>query len=125
MPPPALGYVTRCRVVEVIDGDTLEVEVVKRVRVRLLDCWAPESRTKDVAEKQKGLIAKAHLRQIAEGQPGVLFVAGHETCEVGDSLTLGRVLGQVWVDANTKQSLAEQQVANKLASTRKGGPLGR
>jgi endonuclease YncB( thermonuclease family) len=125
MPTPPLGFTTRCRIVEVIDGDTLEVEVTKRVRVRLLDCWAPESRTLDLAEKKKGLIAKGHLRQIAEGQPGVLYIAGHETCELGDSLTLGRVLGQIWVDGPDKRSLAEIQVANKFAATRKGAPLGK
>lgn len=121
---PPLGYTTRCRVVEVIDGDTLEVEIVKRVRVRLLDCWAPESRTRDKTEKEKGLAARNHLDYLAAGKDGVLFVPGHQENEVGDALTLSRVLGQVWIDGQ-RSSLAEQQVENKLASTRKGAALGR
>jgi len=39
----------------VVDGDTITVELKIPVRVRLLDCWAPETRTKDAEEKKKGI----------------------------------------------------------------------
>jgi endonuclease YncB( thermonuclease family) len=121
---PPLGITTRCRVIEVIDGDTLEVDVVKRVRVRLIDCWAPEIRTKNDVVKKAGAAAKKNMQYMAEDLDGVLFIPGHENNEIGDSLTLSRVVGQVWVDGPDKRSLAERQVAAGHASTHKGGRLG-
>ena len=51
MNQPPLGLTAQCKVLDVYDGDTVTVEVRTIARVRLLDCWAPEVRTKDVAEK--------------------------------------------------------------------------
>jgi len=45
---PSLGWTTRASIERVIDGDTLDVTICRRVRVRLLDCWAPELRTRDL-----------------------------------------------------------------------------
>lgn len=123
MPAPQLGYTTRCRVTEVIDGDTLEVQIVKKLRVRLIDCWAPETRTKDDKEKRSGILSKEHLRYLAAGREGTLLVPGHQDNELGDAITMSRALGRVWVDGQ-ERSLSELQVAAKHAATRKGARLG-
>jgi endonuclease YncB( thermonuclease family) len=122
--PPPLGIALRCQVVDVVDGDTIEVEVTQRVRVRLVDCWAPESRTKDLAEKRRGLAAKARLETLAKGRPATLFVPTGDARTLGDVTTLGRLVGKVWIDGE-ETSLSEQQVRAGLASTTKGGALGR
>lgn len=111
---PAHGWSTPCRVVAVIDGDTIDVEVKRTIRIRLLDCWSPESRTTDAAEKKRGLAAKEHLRAMAEGCDATLFVPAGPDGDVKDLTTLGRVLGQVWLvrsDGTPEaESLAEMQV---------------
>ena len=74
---PPIGWTVPVRVVQVYDGDTVVVEITKRVRVRLLDCWAPEVRTKDKAEKQKGYASKDHLKKIIpEGSDAILHIPG-------------------------------------------------
>lgn len=120
---PAPGLTIDCKVVSVVDGDTIEVEVTRRCRVRLLDCWAPESRTSDPAEKKVGLAAKLHLAGVAIGKQARLFVPTADATRVGDVFTFDRVLGHVWLDGET-ETLSEHQVRAKFASTAKGRPLG-
>ena len=59
-------YEYRCKVLKVIDGDTVDVDidlgfgiVLKDERVRLMGIDTPESRTRDKVEKQFGLASKA------------------------------------------------------------------
>lgn len=103
---PPVGVTTPGYIHRVIDGDTLVFMVrgTFPVRVRLLDCWAPESRTLDPHEKELGLAAKQALAEF-EGQHGVLFIPTGQAAEVADLLTLGRVLGGVWVH-DDQQSLS-------------------
>lgn len=123
MTKPPLGYVTNVKIVSVVDGDTVEVEIVKRLRVRMLDCWCPETRTKDPKEKQLGLAAKARLTEIALGKPATLYVPAGPDGKLNDISTLSRVLGYVWVDG-ASTSLSEMQVIGKHAARNKGGKLG-
>lgn len=104
---PPIGVTTPGHVHRVIDGDTLVFMVrgTFPVRVRLLDCWAPESRTTDAHEKSLGLEAKAALAEF-EGRSGVLFIPTGQAAEVADLLTLGRVLGSVWIE-DSERSLSQ------------------
>lgn len=120
---PPLGHTVACRVAAVIDGDTIEVEVVRRVRVRLLSCWAPETRTLDEREKEQGLEAKAALSALALGRDATLFVPTADAPRLGDVWSFDRVLGHVWLDGD-RETLSAHQVGRRLASTRKGGELG-
>ncbi|MEM8864066.1 MAG: hypothetical protein AAGF31_00805 [Planctomycetota bacterium] len=120
---PSPGITARCKVIEVYDGDTLTVEITQRVRVRLLDCWAPEVRTKDDAEKALGLLSKENLATLAEGKAGVIHVPTGHADRADDVLTFGRALGWVWIDEHAV-SLSRQQVAAGMASTVKDGELG-
>jgi len=114
--PPVLGLTTRATVLRAIDGDTLEVELKHTVRVRLLDCWAPESKSDPrlpesdrSAAKARGLAARQHLRDLCEGREVILHVPTDGSGDLSRIWTLGRVLGQVWV-VGENESLAEQQV---------------
>lgn len=128
MHAPPLGLTTRATCAFAVDGDTLEAIVEKRIRVRLrrpdLACWAPESRTQNAAEKRLGLASKNHLEYIAGGKGGRLWIPGDEENQLGDLLTLGRVYGDFWPDGPDPRSVIEQQIAARLASSRKNGPLG-
>lgn len=116
--PPA-GYTTPARVVEVHDGDTVTVEIVTRVRVRLIDCWAPEV-TKDrrvpaaeqAAAKAAGDASRQHLQQLVSRSPDrcILFVP-RVGDDIGDSTSMGRVLGHLWLADDLDHSVSERMVA--------------
>ena len=64
-------YTYNARVVKVVDGDTVDLDidlgfgvVLRKQRGRLWGINAPESRTRDKAEKKRGLAAKNRLRDI-------------------------------------------------------------
>jgi endonuclease YncB( thermonuclease family) len=104
---------------EVYDGDTIVVEVTKKYRVRMLDCWAPEIRTKDAEEKKKGLQSRDFLANILHVGDEVL-VEVPTTRNFEDSTTLGRVLGYVWKDLdndgkldNVSETMVKQGFATK------------
>lgn len=113
----------RCRVVEVYDGDTVTVEIVTRARVRLLDCWAPEIKGTRGEKRELALRSKQHLAEIAEGREGEVFLPLTGADRLDDLLTMGRVLGSVYI-GDKELSVSEQQVAAGMASTTKGGELG-
>ena len=67
-------YKYKCKVIKVVDGDTVDVDIdlgfgvwLKNQRVRLHGIDAPESRTRDKREKKFGLLAKNFLiRELGE-----------------------------------------------------------
>ena len=100
MSKPRPGIVIdNCRISRVIDADTIELSVTRKVRCRLVGCWSPEThRTKHPSEKALGLTAKARLETIAHvGDKCLLQICTDGDDEIGDGLTFGRVLGRVWV----------------------------
>lgn len=105
---PAAGMTLPCKVINVVDGDTLDVQVVQLVRVRLLECWAPESRTLNLKEKQRGLASKRNLHAMANAKSATVWIPIGGAFR--DSLTLDRVLGHVWIEGQAA-SLSEMQVA--------------
>jgi len=88
-------YVYKAKLDRIIDGDTVDavidlgfdVSVHKRIRLAGID--TPESRTRDLEEKKRGLASKARLEELLEGGEFVL-----ESKEVGK---YGRVLGTLIV----------------------------
>lgn len=50
---PSPSWTTRAKVLRVIDGDTVEVEIRRTVRVRMLGCWSPEKKGRLQATKGK------------------------------------------------------------------------
>lgn len=98
--PPQPGWTTPVQVSRVIDGDTIEVVVQRKIHVRLLDCWAPETRTRDLAEKARGLDAKVALETIIEKHDGgslTLFIPSGQGQDLSEVFTFGRVLGRLWL----------------------------
>ena len=70
-------YEYRIKVVRVIDGDTVDVDIdlgfgvwMHKERVRLYGIDTPESRTRDKVEKVFGKAAKAYLQEsLKKGTP--------------------------------------------------------
>ena len=82
-------------VIKVVDGDTLDaridlgfdVHVNKRIRLMGIDTW--ESRTRDKAEKVKGLAAKARLKELMKQDKNKFKLISHGPGK------FGRVLGDI------------------------------
>ena len=82
-------------VLRIVDGDTLDaridlgfdVHVNKRIRLMGIDTW--ESRTRDKAEKAKGLAAKARLKELLKVDKNKFKLISHGTGK------FGRVLGDI------------------------------
>ena len=58
----------RCKIVKVVDGDTVDVDIdlgfgvwLHKERIRMFGIDTPESRTRDLEEKKFGLAAKQFL----------------------------------------------------------------
>lgn len=120
---PPLGITLPCKVLKVQDGDTLTLEVRIVANVRLCgdgkrECWAPE------LKEPLGIESRNHLAKLALGNAGRVHVPiGENASNLSALFTLGRVLGDVWIEEDDK-SLSELQVLAGYASTRKGGQLG-
>lgn len=108
---PRFGLCLPCKITEVYDGDTLVVETFGggRLRVRLLDCWAPELRHPGGVESRN--YARWH---VARCKKSAIFVPfkGNITA----MLTFGRVLAYVFLD---KKNLSEMLVEAGHAFTSK------
>ena len=90
-------YTYNIKLDRVLDGDTIDAiidlgfntHVKKRIRFQGIN--APESRTKDLKEKAKGLAAKDRLKAILEGAKTI------HLCSHGVG-KYGRCLGELHVD---------------------------
>ena len=111
---PQPGVSARCIVTDVYDGDTVTVELRIPIRVRLLDCWAPELRDAGGAE------AKAALQRIAAGRHGLLWVPLADVHRLDDAFTFGRLLAHLQIDGADK-TVSQLQVEAGHATTTKGG----
>jgi endonuclease YncB( thermonuclease family) len=89
-PKPAITL--PCKVVSTHDGDTLTAEVTLRLNVRLKDTWAKE------LNQSGGKEAAERMHRLANGKSGTLEIPLDGADNVADVLTLGRVLGRVWID---------------------------
>ena len=90
-------YTYKISPLKVVDGDTIDAEIdlgfdikVKK-RVRFMGINAPESRTKDLEEKAKGLAAKDRVKALLEGCDNIQL----KSHGVGK---FGRCLGEIMLD---------------------------
>ena len=89
-------YKYNAKVTRVVDGDTVDAlvdlgfDTWKKVRIRMMGLNAPESRTRDLEEKKKGLAAKDRLKELLNSDTFILQSHG-----VGK---YGRCLGDLFVD---------------------------
>jgi len=93
-----IGYTYNAELIRVIDGDTVEAMVDlgfytwHKVTVRLYGINAPESRTKDLEEKERGLAAKTRLTELLKDGKFLLESHGIEK--------YGRCLGYIYIENN-------------------------
>ena len=130
-------YEYRCKIVKIIDGDTVDVDIdlgfgvwMHKERIRLYGIDTPESRTRDLNEKKYGLIAKGWIEKFMPvGSMQTLIT------QKDKSGKFGRILGKFrvndghydiilndWMISNhhavayygqSKQDIAEQHIINR------------
>lgn len=91
-------YEYRCKIIRVIDGDTVDVDIdlgfqvwIRGERVRIMGIDTPESRTSDKTEKVFGLASKARLKELLHGE----VILKTEVSKAGEDMKgkFGRILG--------------------------------
>ena len=104
-------YEYRCKVVKVVDGDTVDVDIdlgfgiiLKDERVRIMGIDTPESRTRDLVEKKFGLAAKKRLKQMLDNKSGPILKT--QINKDGEDMKgkFGRILGDFTVYDATKDA---------------------
>lgn len=119
MPPPPAGICSPATVVRRVNAALIDVEVYRVVRVRLLDCWACETRTKNAIEKRLGLASKQHLADLCPlGASLLLHVPTARAGSIDSVLTMGRVLGWLWRDGEEQDLSQRQREAGHAWATR-------
>ena len=109
-------YEYSCEVKRVVDGDTVDVvmdlgfNILHKCRVRLFGIDTPESRTRDLDEKARGILAKNYLKDAIETGKKVVI----QTKLKDSKGKFGRVLGDVVVDGiNINQLMIDDYHAVK------------
>lgn len=99
----SVGLILPARVIEVTDGDTVVVEFRRELRIRLLDCWAPEPCT------QEGLDAKNHLQRLIDGKEVTVEIPIEPDGRFGDKMSFNRILGRLVIDGQDVSELMVQE----------------
>jgi len=119
-------YIYRGKLERVVDGDTIDalidvgfdIWIKKRIRYSGIDTW--ESRTRDLAEKAKGLEAKARNKELlmeVSSKSGYFRLKSHGVGKYG------RVLGEIFIeDTEGKQyNINETLISEGHAYIYEGG----
>lgn len=102
-------YEYKCRIVKIVDGDTVDVDIdlgfgiwVRDERVRVHGIDTPESRTRDKVEKKFGLASKRFVQEtLKKGSIQTLVTEKHGDEAKGK---FGRILGKFKVYDQTTDS---------------------
>ena len=105
-------YIYRAKLVRVVDGDTFDAMIdlgfdtwiKRRIRLKGVDTW--ESRTRNKAEKVKGLAAKARTKELlvdVSCDSGLCRLKSHGTGKYG------RVLGEIFIKNDKGEELCLNQ----------------
>ena len=110
-------YIYRGKLERVVDGDTIDalidvgfdIWVKKRIRYKGIDTW--ESRTRDLAEKAKGLEAKARNKELLME---ISSKSGYFRLKSFGVGKYGRVLGEIYIqDVNKNTICINNQLINE------------
>jgi micrococcal nuclease len=139
-------YEYRCKVIKVIDGDTVDVDIdlgfdilLRDERVRIMGIDTPESRTRDKVEKKFGLASKARLKELIGGKSGPILktqinkkgedMRGKFGRILGDFVTEdGRMVTEILVEeghavayfGGSKDEIQDKHMANRKKLIREG-----
>jgi len=106
-------YTYKIKLDRVVDGDTIDAnidlgfDISTKKRIRFMGINTPESRTRDLEEKARGLAAKDRVKQLLEGAKEITL----QSHGVGK---YGRCLGELFVDIVDGQEKLTLESINEL-----------
>ena len=106
-------YTYKIKLDRVVDGDTIDAyidlgfDVSVKKRIRFMGINTPESRTRDLEEKARGLAAKDRVKQLLEG-------ANEITLQSHGVGKYGRCLGELFVDVVDGKEKITLESVNQL-----------
>ena len=106
-------YTYKIKLDRVVDGDTIDAyidlgfDVSVKKRIRFMGINTPESRTRDLEEKARGLAAKDRLKAILDGA-NTIQLTSHGVGKYG------RCLGELFVDVVDGQEKLTLENVNEL-----------
>ena len=107
-------YTYKIKLDRVVDGDTIDAyidlgfDITIHKRIRLAGIDTPESRTRDLEEKARGLAAKDRVKQLLEGA-NTIQLKSHGVGKYG------RCLGELHVDiVDGKEKLTMESINELL-----------
>ena len=113
-------YEYNCKLVKVVDGDTIDVDIdlgfgvwMRKQRIRLYGIDTPESRTRDLEEKKYGLAAKEFLTKMLDDEGGIILKT-HKDAEG----KFGRILGELWRTTEYGDQSINQYLVDKHHAVR-------
>ena len=108
-------YEYRCKLLKVIDGDTVDVDIdlgfgvwLKKQRIRLYGVDTPESSTRDLEEKKYGLAAKEYVKKFLDDKWLILKT---ETYDAEGKF--GRILGSLYRTTNYSDMSVNEYLIEK------------
>jgi micrococcal nuclease len=113
-----MPYEYHAKVTNVVDGDTIVVDidlgfnvVLSNQSVRLLGVDTPESRTSDKIEKIFGLASKEYAKEFVENCKKQIILRTHKS---DDSEKFGRLLGEI-INPESKEVLNNSLIEEGFA----------
>ena len=106
-------YEYKIKLDRVVDGDTVDAyidlgfDVSVKKRIRFMGINTPESRTRDLEEKAKGLAAKERVKELLEGCENIKLTSHG----VGK---YGRCLGELFIDVVDDREKLTMESVNQL-----------
>jgi len=106
-------YEYKIKLDRVIDGDTVDAyidlgfDVSVKKRIRFMGINTPESRTRDLEEKARGLAAKERVKELLEGCENIKLTSHG----VGK---YGRCLGELFIDIVDDREKLTLESVNQL-----------
>jgi len=105
----------RCKLVKVVDGDTVDIDIdlgfgvwLNDQRVRLYGVDTPESRTKDPEEKKYGKAAKQFVINFLDDENLILKTKVYDA-----KGKFGRILGEIWRTTNYADKSVNEYLIEK------------
>ena len=115
-------YVYNAKCTRVVDGDTIDAQidlgfdVHKKIRIRMVGINTPESRTRDLEEKKKGIAASEFTKKHLELNDGKFVIQSYGKGKYG------RVLAEIFVNIDGEEtSLNKLLIENGHAYEYEGG----